>query len=377
MTSRSATIRRSLVALAVAAALGLLLLWVFPRGTPATWSPSAFEPHKFAAGSRPEWAFSVTAGDWNQSGKLEILVADHKGEFRHGRYEWRDNRLAWVDNPIPWRCSLRTWVLDVNSDGLLDLVCDDNDLGSMAYLQAPLGTFTVSRSYCGKRCMQFMDFDGDGVADVLTREGKIISGTTLPVGRQLADDAVLATGDFPVAMIKLTKDAAPRLLTLSELPGAKRVKCFGHVNTNDFDGNGTTDVFMLNGCSSTDPGMPVLWLSDMKGQFTPTLPDGLEYRFGRYLTSYGNTSSADFDQDGDIDLLIAGDKKYHFVVFENLGNASFAAVRNMPFTPADPHKPYAIAADVNGDGWVDIVATSQARSGLQLLLNRHAGGSTG
>lgn len=308
---------------------------------------------------------------------MEILVADHKGDFRHGRYEWQQDKLQWLDNPLTWRCSLRTWVLDVNADGLLDVVCDDNDLGSMAYVQNPLDTFSLSRSFCGDRCLQFLDYNEDGVADALTREGVIIDGTTLPAGRQILPDAILDSASFPVAMVKITSDAPPQLLTLAELPGAKRVRCFGHVEANDFDGNGTTDVFMLNGCSSTEAGTPVLWLSDEKGKFRPTLPDGLDYRFGRYLTSYGNTSSADFDHDGDNDLLFAGDKNHHFVVFENLGQGRFAAVSNLPFISAGPHKPYAIAVDINRDGWTDIVATAEAESGIQLLLNQHAGSETG
>ena len=77
------------------------------------------------------------------------------------------------------------------------------------------------------------------------------------------------------------------------------------------------------------------------------------------------TAFADYDHDGDVDVLTRIQYQNFLYLSTNMGNGTFAQDQ---IGSADS----AIFADVNGDGWVDIV-TASTSAGLQVRLNDHGG----
>lgn len=77
------------------------------------------------------------------------------------------------------------------------------------------------------------------------------------------------------------------------------------------------------------------------------------------------TDFVDYDHDGDVDALTRISFQSFLYLSTNMGNGSFAQNQ---IGAADS----AIFADVNGDGWADIVSASRS-TGLQVRLNDHGG----
>ncbi len=106
------------------------------------------------------------------------------------------------------------------------------------------------------------------------------------------------------------------------------------------------------------PGFPVIFLGDCKGHWRAwnevTWPHGMDY---------GGVVAADFNKDGKADLAFAvhlnglyvflGDGKGHFT------ESTEGLPRNFPTRRA-------VAADVDGDGWMDIVAISEGPDALDV-----------
>src|SRR5690606_11239460 len=95
----------------------------------------------------------------------------------------------------------------------------------------------------------------------------------------------------------------------------------------DFDNDGDLDLFYIND-SEDSTGKAYLFENDGNGGFRDvSSASGLNgVRSVPYLTNYGNTLVADFDNDGLQDLLVAGLSHSSTVrVFRNTGNLRFAA----------------------------------------------------
>jgi len=114
----------------------------------------------------------------------------------------------------------------------------------------------------------------------------------------------------------------------------------------DYDNDGDLDIFLLQG--HPEKGSNQLLRND-NGQFTPaTKPAGLE------LTNYGmGAATADFDNDGDTDLLITALNGNH--LYRNNGDASFSDVTPDPIKLPNLWSTSASFFDYDNDGWQDLV----------------------
>jgi Leucine-rich repeat (LRR) protein len=128
----------------------------------------------------------------------------------------------------------------------------------------------------------------------------------------------------------------------------------------DFDGDGRADV----AASSEDPatGLTV---------FRQTSP--LEFTSQTLGSAYQRTCVAggDFDNDGDIDLVVGSLGSNIITVYQNSGG-TFATGVNVPI-PAISSPVSIITADVNGDGWIDIIT---GNLGGQISILRNQGNGT-
>ncbi len=100
----------------------------------------------------------------------------------------------------------------------------------------------------------------------------------------------------------------------------------------------------------------------------------VKYSFPPLAYDYGSVSVGDINRDGLFDIVLATHSGKIFVLINN-GDGSF---RDMPFPIKEEFHSRAIrVADVNGDGWPDIVAVSESQfardyypKGLLVAINR-------
>jgi hypothetical protein len=158
----------------------------------------------------------------------------------------------------------------------------------------------------------------------------------------------------------------------------------------DVNGDGAPDIFENNigdiGCCGRDPRRAEILLNDGTGHFTVE-PDA----FRGFITDiYGNDHSyacafADVNGDGSPDLVVGGGEEVGAnasQVLLNDGHGHFRFLTTLPPTTGPPNNAFVIdmkAADVNGDGKVDLVFGDTLNdpwyigTNIQVLINDGTG----
>ncbi|MFZ4559535.1 MAG: VCBS repeat-containing protein [Saprospiraceae bacterium] len=200
------------------------------------------------------------------------------------------------------------------------------------------------------------DINGDGREDIVTGSGRKRKNR---VGIQQAN-GTFTWKDLSVKLPEELEEDAGILLF-------------------DADGDGDSDLFLARGCAQYPSGHPalqdILCLNDGKGNFSP-VPDALPSL--RYNSSF--VKSADFDRDGDQDLLVGG----YVQPFTYPNHEPTLLLRNdtkagkCRFTDISASQPVlsdvglttdALWTDFNDDGWPDLVLAAKWKP-VQFLENR-------
>lgn len=134
----------------------------------------------------------------------------------------------------------------------------------------------------------------------------------------------------------------------------------------DVDGDGAVDAVVVN--PDPHPDHPADYLTILRGRgdgvFDPpmgSLPSGKEGT---------DVLVADFDDDGDLDIAVANALSNNVGVYVNQGAGAFKP----PVKYGVGVQPRSIkAVDVDGDGWIDIVALNTLSSSVSLLRNLGGG----
>jgi len=222
------------------------------------------------------------------------------------------------------------------------------------FARDPLLPWKLSQSGPG---LAVGDVDGDGVEDFFLSGFNATTGPTGMLGRRQAD-----------GLFKLVRSTGLESGTASEGAGAILF---------DADGDGDTDLYVVSGgvsSAANDPGLQDhLYLNDGRGNFTGAAPDALpaERDAGSVVCA------ADFDRDGDLDLLVGGGSipgRYPLPALSHLLRNHQGRFSDVTRSVAPGILDLGIVtgatwSDVDGDGWVDLLIT-QEWGPVKLFLNR-------
>ena len=144
----------------------------------------------------------------------------------------------------------------------------------------------------------------------------------------------------------------------------------------DFNGDGHPDLALANN-SYNDQGTTV---GVLFGTGTGTFGPEATYTVGQGVFGI---AAADLDGDGHVDLAVGqatgAENAYHVVVLRNTGTGAFAVRGDVSIPGISerwPIEPVVAAADVNGDGRIDLVAGAKLDDQVAVLVNQGHGAFT-
>lgn len=295
-------------------------------------------------------------GDVDKDGDLDVVVVKNL----NGHLLWFENSGKPTDGNL-WKRHVITLDLpgaydvdlaDFDQDGDLDVAGSGWVLGNQfAWFEndgtpgdeAQWAKHIVEVGVPETRTMRVADFDGDGDADLLgtSRQGK----TSMWYENQVADGKV----EWKKHLID------------------DKSVCPAHGNPFDMDGDGDIDVVMALGfyyapekgddpkASHTPEENEIVWYENDKPK------EGLwkKHVIGPKFLDAFEAIGADLDRDGDIDVAATSWRNPGSVVwYENNGDPKGEWTRhNLKDNWRSANQ--VIIADLNGDGWPDIVACSE------------------
>lgn len=277
---------------------------------------------------------------------------------------------------VPGRPGHDGRVIDLGADGAPDVVVTDlawppAATGLRGLRNDGAGHFTESGDAMGlagvttehARHFAVGDFNGDGRQDMVIADHGL-------------DEAPFAGGQSRL----LIQDAAGRLAdeTASRLP---LVRAFTHhVSAGDIDGDGDLDLYLCNIYGAGQVG-PRFYVNDGSGHFAADATR-IPSELATLQVKYESSALVDLDGDGDLDLVLGGHEltgntRDAILVNDGTGHFAFAPVGIMPPRAGDGNwGTVAMAtADFDHDGNPDLLMATHdnyRQPRLQLLLRAPA-----
>lgn len=338
---------------------------------------------------RLEWVnYGVILADFDNDGDLDVFSAPYEGE----QHVWLNNgkgMFSRTGNGLPKAILGRAQAGDLDKDGDLDLFLSVNAKDrNRVYLNAGAGRFLDSQqtlpSSNGLDC-QLADYDQDGDLDAFVAN----IGSYCQLWENNGNGHFSQVDLFPFkgkgATVRFNDfdgdGIAELLLTHSHSQSA--VLCFrrdkndffsdrrwfphylGAVcDVGDLDGDGDLDVFF--GAEGPDQ----IWLNrNLDDVSTETEP--LKFQEAKLKTTdqpwrhSNSVTLADFNQDGHTDAYLCNSGADTLLI--NDGNAAFEV---SPQALENSFTRHAVAADINADGYPDLILVSaKTERACRLLLN--------
>jgi hypothetical protein len=292
---------------------------------------------------------SVSAGDMDGDDVDDIIVGDMDGVTI---VRWKRN-LGYLTKLVGYAPCNHNGVLDVDLDGKLDVVClragwlatyygdgqgdvsriADLDLGNKAFYDLKVG-----------------DVTGDGRPDVVMFEDGVTSG--LHVYPHANGPGLASVVTYPLA------DASPD-------PGSPDVNYWG-IAIGDFNGDGRKDVAIANSNELDAQYRRTFVIMHQAVNGTMLAPVTKYLAGGGYV---GEMVSADFDRDGDDDLVVRRANETGFSYHQQQSGSLLAGVYVQMLTGNPETNDSLAVGDINRDQCPDLVYAT----GLGLAIAKGVG----
>ncbi|MHC5768441.1 MAG: FG-GAP-like repeat-containing protein [Nostoc sp.] len=286
----------------------------------------------FTVGANP---YSVTVGDFNGDGKLDLATANSDSDNVSVLLGNGTGGFAAATNFAVGNYPQSVTVGDFNGDGKLDLATSNYNSDNVSVLLGDgTGGFATATNFSVGTSPQSIivgDFNGDGKLDLVT--GNDSNGDSDTVSVLLGD----GTGGF-ATVTNFTVGADPYSVTVG-----------------DFNGDGKLDLATANQESNN--------VSVLLGDGTGGFATATNFTVGDYPESI---TVGDFNGDGKLDLATANQESNNFSVLLGDGTGGFATATNFT-VGANPSS--VTVGDFNGDGKLDLATTNYNDGNVSVLLN--------
>lgn len=254
---------------------------------------------------------------------------------------------------------------DIDGDGDEDLIAGPN----LAWFENTngLGDFGTRQMIAESYSQNIFpaDFDADGDTDIVTSMGTLLEndghGTFLERDLGLPDnccdlvadidgngrpDLVYADAETSLWVSNVPGQPLNSATVLATLPGNTR----DVYAASDFDGDGDLDISLATNVSGGSP----FWIENLDGEGSFGEPRQVPY--SGFLTQVMQLAAADMDGDGDLDIVAAYDvRRNQLFWFENTdGRGTFAEGREL-ITLGGGSRRRMLLADLDGDDDADVL----------------------
>ena len=247
---------------------------------------------------------------------------------------------------------------DINKDGWLDfVVANGNDISIqklVVYYNNGNGTFPTTPNW------QSADIDYHGHLDVGD-----VNADGWP---DVAVSVYIGNGGFTTpGKVKLYLNNNGTLSSNPDWVSADQFYTFSCA-FGDADGDGDLDLAVAGGeAYYNNPAQPRIYYNN--GGMLETLPS---WKGSASIYSY-DVNWADFDNDGDLDLVFAGESNPNYI-FENFGD-SISVTPTWQSTDASQYANSLFVGDVNNDGFLDLAISDNNQLGgtgkFKIYLNNN------
>jgi hypothetical protein len=295
------------------------------------------ERTNYATGSRP---YSVAVADFNGDGRQDLVTANIYADNVSVLLGNGDGSFAAKMDYTTGAAPVSVTAADFNGDGNQDLATANSSGDSVsALLGNGDGTFATKTDYAiglGVESVAAADLNGDGKQDLVTANW---SASTVSVLLGNGDGTFTAKTNYPT-------DLRPNSVAVA-----------------DFNGDGNQDLVTANSTTPTTGNIIADNVSVLLGN-----GDGSFAAKTDYTTGFGPESvvAADFNGDGNQDLVTANFSGGNVSVLLGNGDGSFAAMAKYP-TGGSPRS--VATADFNDDGKQDLATANLVDASVSVLLN--------
>jgi hypothetical protein len=331
----------------------VLVVFVNP-GSPHA-APPTFQPiSAYASGGIAQY---TAVADVNRDGKLDVVVSNQNGVIAvvfgngDGSFQPPKTIAALPAGMYP------ILGVDLNGDGDTDVVVLETAKSSvLVYLGRGDGTFEAAKTvFVGNSPLYMVvgDVNGDDKPDLILNATIPVKGSNFP--SSLGFTYLLGDGN----------GSFKKPVTIQSTYGTGR----GPLTVGDVNNDGHLDVITCD-----DDGNAQVFLGNGHGRFNE------QVSFDDGAGGMGGESQlllADLYGHGKLDLVVGnyGSSNYPgpLVVMEGNGDGTFG---NTTYFSAGYFPTYVSAADMNGDGRLDLVVANSVSSSITVLINHGSGNFT-